>query len=183
MGKASTFKSARKTRPAPATARPAKPSSAPAKPAYRILDYPMHYFAAVQRQNQINLTQVLRPLGLSVHAWRVLSALSEKNGQTVGQIADITVLDRSGLGRLLEQMESEGLVERMVAPDDGRAVLIQLAHGGQRRFAAAWPQVSAHYRRLLRGVSDKDFKTLMGVLRRLKANAVMMSDTSIAELD
>ncbi len=143
----------------------------------------MHYFAAVQRQNQINLAQVLRPLALSVHAWRVLSALSEKDGQTVGQIAEITVLDRSGLGRLLEQMESEGLVERMTAPDDGRAVLIRLATPGKKRHATALPLVSAHYRRLLRGVTDEDFRTLIRLLRRMKANALMMSDTSIAEFE
>ena len=183
MGKASALTSARKSRTASATARPAKPASAAAKPAYRILDYPMHYFAAVQRQNQINLAQVLRPLGLTAHGWRVLSALFEKDGQTVGQIAEITVLDRSGLGRLLEQMETEGLVERTSAPDDGRAVLIRLAAGGKKRHAAALPVISAHYRRLLRGVADKDFKTLIQLLRRMKANALMMSDTSIAELE
>jgi len=144
--------------------------------AYRILDYPLHYFTAIQRQNQNNLAQVLRPLGLSVHEWRVLSALAEKDGQTVTQVAEATVLDRTGLGRLLEQMEAAGLVERMIAPDDGRAVLIRLASGGKRRYAAAWPRVSAHYAQLLNGISDKDFKTLMQALRRIKANALMMSD-------
>ena len=183
MAKASTLKSARKSRPAPATARPAKSESVVAKPAYRILDYPMHYFAAVQRQNQINLAQALRPLGLTAHGWRVLSALFEKDGQTVGQIAEITVLDRSGLGRLLEQMETEGLVERTAAPDDGRAILIRLAPGGKKRHAATLPVIAAHYHRLLRGIADKDFKTLIQLLRRMKANALMMSDTSIAELE
>jgi DNA-binding MarR family transcriptional regulator len=188
MGKASALRSARKGRaaqaPSSVASRQKKPASSSApKPGYRILDYPMHYFAAVQRQNQINLVQVLRPLGLTAHAWRVLSALYEKDGQTVGQIAEITVLDRSGLGRLLEQMETEGLVERMAAPDDGRAVLIRLAPGGKKRHAATLPVISAHYRRLLRGVTDRDFKTLIQLLRRMKANALMMSDTSIAELE
>ena len=72
-------------------------------PGYRIADYPMHYFAAIQRQNQLNLARVLRACDLTVPAWRVLSALSQKDGQTVGQIAALTVLDRSGLGRLLDR--------------------------------------------------------------------------------
>ena len=33
---------------------------------YRITDYPMHYFAAIQRQNQLNLARSLREFGLSV---------------------------------------------------------------------------------------------------------------------
>jgi DNA-binding MarR family transcriptional regulator len=176
MGRPRAVKSVRQRRAA--STPPSKPvaSDGPVTSAYRILDYPLHYFTAIQRQNQTNLAQVLKPLGLAVHEWRVLSALSEKNGQTVTQIAEATVLDRTGLGRLLEQMEANSLVERMTAPDDGRAVLIRLAPGGKRRYAAAWPRVSAHYARLLDGISDKDFKTLMQILRRVKANALMMSN-------
>jgi DNA-binding MarR family transcriptional regulator len=126
---------------------------------------------------------VLRPLGLSVQQWRVLVTLAEKDGQTVGQVAEIAVLDRSGLGRLLEQMEADGLVERTSPPEDRRAVLIRLAPNGRARHALALPRVSAHYRRLLRGLSGDDFTALIRLLRRIKANALMMSDTSIAELE
>ena len=176
MKKPATLKSGR------AVSKGPEPRAA-ASSEYRITDYPMHYFAAIQRQNQINLAHVLRPLGLSVHEWRVLIALAEKDGQTVGQIAEVEVLDRSGLGRLLEQMETEGLVERTSAPEDRRAVLIRLAPNGKKRHAAASPLVMAHYRRLLRGVSDDEFGTLIRLLRRIKANALMMSDVSISELE
>ena len=46
-----------------------------AAPHYRLSDYPMHYLAAIQRQNQLNLGHALRPAGLSVPMWRALSAL------------------------------------------------------------------------------------------------------------
>src|ERR1700761_3073460 len=72
-----------------------------------VTDHPMHYFAAIVRQNQLNLAHVLRPFELSVPQWRVLSALAARDGHTVGQIAEFAVLDRSGLGRLLEQMEAD----------------------------------------------------------------------------
>jgi DNA-binding MarR family transcriptional regulator len=91
------------------------------------------------------------------------------------------VLDRSGLGRLLEQMEADGLVERTNPPQDRRAVLIRLTSVGRNRFVAALPLVEAHYRRLLRGVMSQDFKTLIRLLRRIKANALMMADASDLE--
>lgn len=178
MKKPGTLKSVRPPRGAAAG-----PAAVSAVPEYSVTDYPMHYFAAVQRQNQINLTNALRPLGLSVQQWRVLVTLAEQDGRTVGQIAEVTVLDRSGLGRLLEQMEADGLVERTSPPDDRRAVLIRLAPEGRKRHAAALPLAKAHYRRLLRGVSSDEFKTLIRLLRRLKANALMMSDASISELE
>ena len=172
-------KPARNLRPSSGTPR----AKASAAPAYRIADYPMHYFAAIQRQNQINLGHALRPVGLTVQMWRVLSALADQDGQTVGQIAEVTVLDRSGLGRLLEQMETDGLVERASALEDRRAVLIRRSPAGKARHAAALPLVAAHYRRLLRGISGGEFKTLIRLLRRLKANALMMSDITMTEFD
>jgi DNA-binding MarR family transcriptional regulator len=164
---------------------PRRPASSPARvtTAYRIGDYPMHYIAAIQRQNQINLGHALRSAGLSVPMWRALSALHDQDGQTIGQIADKTVLDRSSLGRLLEEMAAQGLVERESPPDDRRAVLIRLSAAGQRRFEAALPIVHEHYRRLLRGISESDFRALMRLLRRVKANARMMSDVAILEAE
>lgn len=155
----------------------------PAGPTYRIGDYPMHYIAAVQRQNQLNLGHALRAVEISVPMWRALAALQDKDGQTIGQIADMTVLDRSSLGRLLEEMAAQGLVERASPPDDRRAVLIRLSPAGRRRFEAAQPIVLAHYRRLLHGISAREFGTLMRLLRRLKANTRMMSDVANLEIE
>lgn len=143
---------------------------------YRITDYPMHYFAVIQRQNQANLARILRSAGLSVQMWRALSALYDQNAQTIGQIADMTVLDRSSLGRLLEEMAADGLVVRESPADDRRAVLIRLSATGRRRFESVLPRVQTHYRRLLHGVSGEDFATLMRVLRRVKANGRILSD-------
>ena len=158
-------------------------ASGPAPDYNSVIDHPVHYFAAVVRHNQLNLARVLRPFELSVPQWRVLSALATRDGQTVGQIADFAVLDRSGLGRLLEQMEADGLVERTGAPDDRRAVLIRLSAAGRKKRAAALPLVVKHYRRLMHGISGEEHRTLMGLLRRFKANAMMMSDVSLLETE
>lgn len=160
-----------------------KDAAAGTRATYRIADFPMHYFAAIQRQNQFNLGHVLRPLGLSVPMWRALSALADTDGQTIGQIAETAVLDRSGLGRLLEDMAADGLVARTSPPDDRRAVVIRLTAAGRKRFDAGKPLVLTHYKKLLHGVSDDDFATLMRLLRRIKTNARMMADLSAPEAE
>ena len=91
------------------------------------------------------------------------------------------MLDRSGLGRLLEQMEADGLVERTNPPQDRRAVADPPDVGRAQPVCRRLPLVEAHYRRLLRGVMSQDFKTLIRLLRRIKANALMMADTSDLE--
>ncbi|ARP98860.1 MarR family winged helix-turn-helix transcriptional regulator [Pseudorhodoplanes sinuspersici] len=152
-------------------------------PPYRITDYPMHYFAAIQRQNQLNLARSLREFGLSVPMWRALAALHQKDGQTIGEIAQLSVLDRSSLGRLLDEMAKDGLVEREPLPDDRRALSIKLSAKGRKTFEASLPLVQRHYRNVLKGVSPEEFETLMRVLRRIKANTRMMSDITDLETE
>ena len=177
------------------------PSTAPAKPAhrrrgtagsragarrgvetpYRITDYPMHYFAAIQRQNQLNLARALRELGVSVPMWRAMAALRHKDGQTIGELAQLTVLDRSSLGRLLDEMARERLVEREPLPDDRRAMVVSLSAKGRRTFEAARAVARRHYREAFKGVTKGEFEVLMRVLRQIKANTRRMAD--VADLD
>jgi len=146
---------------------------------YRITDYPMHYFAAIQRQNQLNLARTLREIGVSVPMWRALSALRHKDGQTIGELAQLTVLDRSSLGRLLDDMARDGLVVREPLPDDRRALSVSLSAKGRQTFEAARALARQHYREVYKGITQPEFETLMRLLRRIKANTRAMA----AEID
>jgi DNA-binding MarR family transcriptional regulator len=148
---------------------------------YRITDYPMHYFAAIQRQNQLNLSRTLREFGLSVPMWRALAALHQKDGQTIGEIAQLSVLDRSSLGRLLDEMAKNGLVDREPLPDDRRALAVRLSVKGRRLFEATLPVAQTHYRKVLKGLSPEEFESLMRMLRLVKANVRMMADITDLE--
>jgi DNA-binding MarR family transcriptional regulator len=158
------------TRPKASAARSTRNKNRPAT--FRITDYPMHYFAAIQRQNQLNLGHALRPIGITPQVWRVLATLSDGEGRTIGYIAEAAVIDRSNLGRLLEEMAHDGLVERVTAPDDRRASLTELTQAGMARYEAAVPIVTDMYRRLLDGVEQEEFDHLMSILRRMKRNAL-----------
>ncbi len=125
----------------------------------------------------------LREFGLSVPMWRALAALHQKDGQTIGEIAQLAVLDRSSLGRLLDEMAKDGLVEREPLPDDRRALSIKLSAKGREKFEASLPLAQLHYRNVLKGVSPEEFETLMRVLRRIKANTRMMSDVADLETE
>jgi len=154
---------------------------APGREPYRVTDYPLHYFAAIQLQNQVNLARRLRSIGVSVPMWRALAALQQKDNQTIGEIAQLAVVDRSSLGRLLETMAKDGLVEREPLEDDRRAVSIRLSPAGRKLFEKGLPFVLHHYERLLKGIPGEDLEILMRVLRRIKVNARMMADVSDIE--
>ena len=76
------------------------------------------------------LEAVLKELELDDHVrpgmGAVLFALFEEDGVIIKNIAARTRLAPSSLGRLLAQMEREGLIERNRCDADGRAVRIRL---------------------------------------------------------
>lgn len=63
------------------------------------------------------------------------------------ELAESVLLSRSGLSRLVDRMQSEGLVERMAAAEDGRGMYAALTPTGYQRLRRA-------SRTHLRGVAD-----------------------------
>lgn len=59
-------------------------------------------------------------LGLTRPQWRVLSRLYDNPGVTQSQLAELTTIARSPLGKIIDQLERRGYVERRNDPDDRR---------------------------------------------------------------
>jgi DNA-binding MarR family transcriptional regulator len=85
-------------------------------------------------------TERLNPLGLSPRGWGVLSTLVESEPLTQIELATATATDRTAMVYLLDELEGQGLVQRMPNPEDRRSYLIHLTAQGkeiQRKAAAA----------------------------------------------
>ena len=53
------------------------------------------------------------------------------------EVAESVLLSRSGLTRLVDRLEREGLVERASCPDDARGAFARLTDAGEQKFRAA----------------------------------------------
>src|SRR3954454_18816569 len=70
----------------------------------------------------------------------VLVQLAEapENALRMSELASSVLLSRSGLTRLVDRLEREGLVERRACPDDARGTLAVLTPAGLARLQEAW---------------------------------------------
>ena len=137
---------------------------------FRFSDYPMHYFAAIQRRNQVNLERELEKIDISPIEWRVIGALHERGGLTVNDLTEITVYDRFKVSRCLTRLIERGLVTEGQGEFDKRRKRSVLTEAGQEKFRAAVEIVSKVYLVNLKGLTEDELQTLMRLLRRIKDN-------------
>jgi DNA-binding MarR family transcriptional regulator len=77
--------------------------------------------------------------GMPIGWYDVLFHLHEADGGHLRMVdlARAVLLSKSGLTRLVDRMEREGLVARKVAPDDRRSFEVSMTAEGERRFRKA----------------------------------------------
>lgn len=94
-------------------------------------------FAVYSANIAINRTYlpVLARLGLTYPQYLVLCALGERDGQSIGGIADRLALEASTVTPLVKRMEATGLVSRGRNPADERQVVVRLTDSGRALHA------------------------------------------------
>lgn len=104
-------------------------------------------------------------------AWYdVLVHLQEAEGQRLRmqELADAVLLSKSGLTRLVDRMESEGLVQRAACPDDRRGTFAELTPKGFELLRSTAPThlrgVDEHFTSLL---DEDEVEVLASALRRI----------------
>jgi DNA-binding MarR family transcriptional regulator len=86
----------------------------------------------------------------------------------MAELADRALLSRSGLTRLVDRLQGEGLVRREPSPEDARGTFTVLTRDGLARLRAAAPVHLAGIRRhWLARFSDAELRELGALLGRL----------------
>ncbi|MBL8066349.1 MAG: MarR family transcriptional regulator [Chthonomonadaceae bacterium] len=75
----------------------------------------------------------------------VLVTLEYANGHALRmcELADVVLLSRSGLTRLVDKLEEQGYVRRETCQDDRRGYLCVLTESGRAAREKSWPLVSS----------------------------------------
>jgi DNA-binding MarR family transcriptional regulator len=92
--------------------------------------------------------------GLTLPSYEVLAHLSEapRRRLRMSELATHATLSPSGLTRLVDRLEREGLVRRERCGEDHRVVYAVLTDAGRRKLEQAWP---THLRGVRQHVVDR----------------------------
>ena len=137
---------------------------------FKLEDHLFFYFSQILARRTRAINAQLRPYGVDYPRWRVLAVLQEHSGATMGQLADLTSVDRTTLTRTLGLMEEARLVARQERESDRRSLVISLTPQGRRMFARIRPLTLAETDRALTGFSSAEIGTLRDRLKRIADN-------------
>ena len=93
-------------------------------------------------------------------------------GLKMNELSRLLMVTGGNVTTIVDQLEKEGLVERLAEPDDRRAWLIRLTSSGKKTFAE-WARAHEQWVvELLSGLSRKEHDELLKLLAKLKTHAV-----------
>ncbi|MBC7602454.1 MAG: MarR family transcriptional regulator [Ramlibacter sp.] len=116
----------------------------------------------------------LEPNGLTSAQWVPLLKLYMGHGSTVAELASACSLDAGGMTRLLDRLETKGLLRRVRSSEDRRVVNLELTDEG-REVAMGIPALLCGIQNShMRGFSVDEWEQLKSLLRRILDNALAL---------
>ena len=118
--------------------------------------------------------ELVTDTGMPLSWYDVLLQLAEAPGRRLrmAELADRVLLSRSGLTRLVDRLEADGLVRRERSEDDARGTYTVLTETGLGRLRRAAPtHLTSIQRHWLDRFSDAELRELDGLLGRLDGPA------------
>lgn len=124
----------------------------------------------VSRLYSRNFERSSAGLGLTLAQCKVLSYLQRNEGTSQVRLAYLTDTDPMTLGRLLERMEAEGLIERRPDPVDRRAHSVYLQASAIPVLDEIWRLSDCARAESLSGLTAADRAQLMKLMQCIHAN-------------
>lgn len=104
--------------------------------------------------------------GFPVTEWRVLAALSERDGVPMTALAEQVLFKQPTLTKAIDRMERAQLVQRRTPSEDRRLTLVHLTERGRRLVAPLVARARQHDAAVNRTFGEAQSRELAAALRR-----------------
>lgn len=129
--------------------------------------YLLYLLAAASDKASAQFHAQVREAGLRVPEWRVLACLHDNEAMMITGLAELSLLEQSRMTRIIEQMESKGLVRRGSDARDKRRVRVSLTETGRQTADRLVALARRHEDELLSVLADTDAARVKPVLQAL----------------
>jgi MarR family transcriptional regulator, organic hydroperoxide resistance regulator len=110
-----------------------------------ISQYLAYLIASASRQMRHGLAQSISDEAVSEEHWRILQVLFDEQGRSMGELADLVLLNHPALTKNIDKLVSRGLVQRAADAQDNRKVLVYISDLGLDMVGRLKKSVDAHH--------------------------------------
>lgn len=128
-----------------------------------------YLLARAHRRLHSGLETELQKDELTVEQWRVLEVLSDREGRSMGTLAELVLMNHPALTKMADRMVVNGLIHRAPDPQDQRRVLVYLSDRGAAHHERALHRASAHELQLETALGKSKSAALRALLEDLIA--------------
>jgi DNA-binding MarR family transcriptional regulator len=113
----------------------------------------------------------LAALELSAAQFSVIASLAGEERKSASDLCRGISYDAGAMTRMLDRLESKGLIRRNRSPEDRRLVYLELTDEGRAAYPRMRELALAVANRFLRGFTKTEARQLEGLLSRMLENA------------
>jgi DNA-binding MarR family transcriptional regulator len=157
-------------RAAPRTA----PDNEPAEPARNVGRLLKRAFTSVLR----GIDGRMQPLGLTAMQWEPLALIYYENVDTVAALARESQVNCGSMTRMLDRLESKGLLRRRRSATDRRVVHLELTARGRQVARSIKPLALEAIDQHLTDFKPTEVSVLIQLLERMVTNGSRLTDDS-----
>lgn len=132
------------------------------------------YFVAQDMRNFAE--KILKPFDLTLEQFHLMKNMPIGEGLNQRQICEIASKTPANMTRILDRLESKGLVVRRENPEDRRAALVFFTDRGQKLLAEVMGVFESFSSEFTQGISVEERQAVRAVLDRISANIKKMSE-------
>jgi DNA-binding MarR family transcriptional regulator len=114
-------------------------------PEHDLSDYLAFLLASAHRQMRMGLSQSIGDDEFTEEHWRILHVLSDEQGRSMGELAELVLLNGPALTKNIDKLVSRGVVQRAADAQDNRKVLVFISDLGLDVVARLKDRVDAHH--------------------------------------
>lgn len=140
-------------------------------------------FFRLWRVSHTRTAAALETVGLTPALFALLNVIAARDGAIQQELGAVLGIDPSTMVSLIDQLETAGSATRRPRPTDRRAREVAITPQGRRLLERARQLVSEGEDEVLRGLTRKERRELVTLLRRALASAPPQALWSAAEGD
>jgi len=106
----------------------------------------------------------LKQHNVPISTWRILGSCQNQE-RTVGELAQLVLLNQSAMSKTLDKIEKDGLIQRRKDPSNRRAVYISLTAKGLALVGRLIPLANEHELQVFAHLDDTERQLLRKILK------------------